>query len=87
MPNFVKFLTEINVPKPELSAWLAFAAELGGGVLLIIGFLPRVAALAIAVLVTFWQPLEGELGGWCCAKSHTWPLETLIVAIIGAQFF
>ena len=48
MTKFVDFLTKINVPQPEISAWLAFAAELGGGVLLIIGFLPRVAALAIA---------------------------------------
>ena len=48
MTKFVTFLTKIGVPEPEISAWLAFVAELGGGALLIIGFLPRVAALAIA---------------------------------------
>ena len=48
MPKFVEALTKANIPIPELTKWLAFAAELGGGMLLIIGFLPRVAALAIA---------------------------------------
>ncbi|MBI4585746.1 MAG: DoxX family protein [Planctomycetes bacterium] len=59
--GFVKTLTDLQVPSPTVSAWLAALSEFGGGILLVAGFLPRIAALAIAgvmivaIIKVHWQ--------------------------------
>lgn len=47
--GFVERVGEMGFPAPELFAWGATAAELGGGLLLAIGLFTRPAALLIAL--------------------------------------
>ena len=42
------FMT-VNIPAPEISAWVIGALELGGGVLLAVGFWARPIALLLAI--------------------------------------
>ena len=47
--GFIERVGEMGFPAPELFAWGATAAELGGGLLLALGLLTRPAALLIAL--------------------------------------
>jgi putative oxidoreductase len=47
--NVAGFLAQLNVPLPEITAWVVTLLELGGGILLIIGLFTRVIALFMAV--------------------------------------
>lgn len=47
--GFVSRVGEMGFPAPELFAWGATAAEVGGGILLAVGLLTRPAALLIAL--------------------------------------
>lgn len=50
--NFAKFLASLNVPAPEIVAWLQTVAECVGGLLLIIGLFTRYVTLPlIAILI------------------------------------
>ena len=51
------FLTTLGVPLPNISAYLLMAAEFGGGILLLLGLLTRIAALSIliAMLVALFE--------------------------------
>jgi putative oxidoreductase len=46
--GFAAGLEKMQVPLPEVSAWLSMAAELGGGALLVLGFLTRPAGFLVA---------------------------------------
>lgn len=46
--GFIGRVTGMGLPAPELFAWLAGAAEFGGGLLLALGLLTRPAALLVA---------------------------------------
>lgn len=60
---FGGMLTGLSVPAPELFAWLVTIAELGGGVLLILGLLTRLATLPlIATVVGAMVLVKSELG-------------------------
>lgn len=50
--QFAGFLTKLGVPAPEIMAWVVTLTELGGGILLIVGLLTRLAALALAINLT-----------------------------------
>jgi putative oxidoreductase len=47
--GFVGMVTGLGFPAPMLFAWLAAAAEFGGGSLLVLGLLSRPAALLVTV--------------------------------------
>ena len=47
MPQFMQMLQHLGIP--GWMAYLTVASELGGGILLVVGFLTRLAALAIFV--------------------------------------
>lgn len=49
--NFAGFLTTLNVPAPEIMAWLVTLLELVGGILLILGALTRLVALLFVLLM------------------------------------
>lgn len=51
-PGFVEMVGALGFPAPELFAWGATAAELGGGVLLALGLLTRPAAALVAGTMT-----------------------------------
>lgn len=84
-PGFVQMVGGMGFPLPELFAWGATIAELGGGLLLAAGLLTRPAALLIvinmAVVVLFAHPgggfSERELG-------LLYGLIALTFAILGA---
>jgi putative oxidoreductase len=47
MPSWIASVEGLGIPWPEGMAWLAMAAELFGGMLLVVGLLTPLAALAI----------------------------------------
>lgn len=47
--RFIGTVTRMGFPAPELMAWLAGLAELGGGLLLALGLVTRPTALLVAV--------------------------------------
>lgn len=54
--KFADYLITFNVPYPEASAWLAALSETIGGALLTVGFLSRIAAIPlIIVMVTAYS--------------------------------
>lgn len=55
MKAFTGFLESMNVPAPQVSAYLAAVGEFGGGLLVALGLLPRVGAFlfAMTMLVAF----------------------------------
>ena len=79
MPQFMGMLSHMGIP-----AWMGYltaAAEFGGGILLVVGFLTRLAALAIFIdmLVAISKvhlhnglfPRMAALSfPWCVAPSH-----------------
>ncbi len=73
------FLT-INIPMPELSAWLIAALELMGGLALLLGVLvrPFAALLAIEMAVAIYKVRlpQGFLGGWEFESS-------LLIVLVG----
>ena len=50
--NFADGLEQLGVPAPDLMAWVVTFTELGGGILLILGLMTRLAALALTVNLT-----------------------------------
>jgi putative oxidoreductase len=72
MKGFAKMLGEsLHMPVPEVSAWAAALGEFGGGLLVLLGFLPRIGALffMLTMLVAwgtahhfkYFAPAGGEL--------------------------
>lgn len=49
IPGFSEFLAGLGLPAPSLLAWLVAVVEAGGGLLVLLGLLTRVAALLIAI--------------------------------------
>lgn len=49
--NFATMLEDLNVPAPEIVAWLMTLAEGIGGLLLIVGLLTRLATLPVIVIL------------------------------------
>jgi putative oxidoreductase len=50
--NFATTLTKLGVPAPDIMAWVVTLTELGGGILLIVGLLTRLAAVALTINLT-----------------------------------
>jgi putative oxidoreductase len=51
-PGFVGMVAGMGMPAPELFAWGAAAAEVGGGALLALGLLTRPAGFGLAIYFT-----------------------------------
>ena len=49
MEKFTQSLEELQIPMPQVSAYLSAITEFGGGVLLVLGFLTRLVAIPVAV--------------------------------------
>lgn len=47
----IKFFTSLNIPYPEISAYLVGVVELVGGLLLILGLWSRIAAFPLAIVM------------------------------------
>ena len=56
MQGFVKYLTSLGVPAPDMMAWVATAAELGIGIALILGVATRYVSLFafVYLVITIW---------------------------------
>ncbi len=72
-----------GVPMPEVSAWLAVGAELGGGILLILGLLTRLATLpfiftmGVAFFLAHGAKLVGQGNG-----EHALVVGMMLIAIL-----
>jgi len=61
--NFAGFLGSLNVPAPEVAAWLTVIAEGVGGLLLIIGLLTRYVTLPlIATMIGAILTVKADVG-------------------------
>lgn len=61
--NFAGFLESLNVPAPEVVAWLQVAAEGVGGLLLIAGLLTRLVTIPlIAILIGAIWLVKADVG-------------------------
>jgi putative oxidoreductase len=49
MVGFTEYLTKLDIPMPQVSAYLSAITEFGGGALLVLGFLTRLVAVPIVV--------------------------------------
>lgn len=61
---FAAYLASIGVPFPLVFAWLAAIAELGGGLLILVGFFTRVAAIFTAITMTVAMVMVHLPGGF-----------------------
>jgi putative oxidoreductase len=82
-----KMLAGLSVPAPEVMAWVVLIAELVGGILLVLGLITRISALAIAgVLVVALTQVKGFA---FIADGQVWPGEidwVLLFASLGLLF-
>lgn len=69
--SWVGMVQQLGIPAPELMAALGLAAELGGGIALILGFLTPIASamilvnMLVAIFVVHWESgLLTESGGF-----------------------
>ena len=61
--NFAKFLGSLNVPAPEIMAWLNVAAEGIGGLLLVVGLFTRFVTLPlIATMIGAILMVKADVG-------------------------
>jgi uncharacterized membrane protein YphA (DoxX/SURF4 family) len=49
--GFVGFLTSLNIPMPEVMAWVVTSLEIGGGILLVLGLGTRVVGVLLALMM------------------------------------
>ncbi|WP_266081856.1 DoxX family protein [Haladaptatus caseinilyticus] len=49
MTQFTGFLANLGIPAPSVVAWVVALVELVGGLCILVGFLTRFAALAVAI--------------------------------------
>ncbi|MBC7835736.1 MAG: DoxX family protein [Phycisphaerales bacterium] len=85
MKGFAGFLETLNVPMPGVSAWLAALAEFGGGAMLILGILPRIAAVPFAITMAV-AIITVHPGAFSAGKNGMeFPL-TLGVVALGIAF-
>ena len=82
--NFAPFLQHLGVPMPEVMAWVVACTEFGGGILVALGLLTRLAALghACVMLVAIHSVHLGN-GFMMGAKGagFEWQLALLCIAL------
>ncbi len=89
--NFGKFLAQLGVPLPTLMGYVVTLVELGGGILLIIGLLSRLAALlltidlVVAILLVKTQVgfLSPQCGGACAELDLALIAGLLVILFAG----
>jgi putative oxidoreductase len=85
--NFAGFLQSLNVPLPEVVAWLQTIAEGVGGVLLILGLFTRFVTLPLIVIMVGAIALVKAEVGFVVAGGMGAELETaLLVGLLGLLF-
>ncbi len=83
LTGFTTSLTNLGVPYPKVSAWLATAAEFGGGLLLIIGLLPRIAAFGIGfTMVVAIVEVHGSNGFLMKNQGYEYCLNLLAMSVL-----
>ncbi|MCA1695268.1 MAG: DoxX family protein [Actinobacteria bacterium] len=85
--NFARYLASLNVPFPEVVAWLQVIAEGVGGALVIVGLFTRIVTLPlIAVMVGAILLVKVDVG-FVVADAPGAELETLLLAgLLGVLF-
>jgi putative oxidoreductase len=78
--NFAGFLDSLNVPAPEVVAWLQIAAEGIGGLLLIVGLLTRFVTLPLIAIMIGAITLVKAEGGFIVDGGPGASYETALMA-------
>jgi putative oxidoreductase len=86
--NYAGFLDSLNVPLPELVAWLQIIAEGIGGLLLIVGLLTRFVTLPlIGIMIGAIVLVKADLGFIVSDGSPGFSYETVLLAgLLGLLF-
>jgi putative oxidoreductase len=86
--NYAGFLDSLNVPLPDLVAWLQIAAEGIGGLLLIAGLLTRIVTLPlIGILIGAILLVKADLGFIGTDGTPGFSYETVLLAgLLGLLF-
>jgi putative oxidoreductase len=81
MDGFAGFLGKLNVPMPGVSAWMAALAEFGGGILIAVGLLPRLAAIPVAITMLVAFATAHHFSFDMKSGGNDYPLALAMVAI------
>jgi putative oxidoreductase len=89
MSGFTKFVETLQVPAPQVMAYLAAISEFGGGILVLLGLFARIGGLAIAgVMIVAIVKVHLKNGFFADNKGYEYQLAllsmALAVAIAGA---
>ncbi len=85
--GFAGFLESLDVPFPELTAWLVTLAETAGGVLLVLGLLTRVVTVPLIALMLGAIVLVKVDLGFVVADAAGGELDTALLAgLLGLLF-
>lgn len=88
--NFATFLDSLNVPAPQLVAWLQIIAEGIGGLMLIAGLMTRLVTIPlIAIMIGAITLVKVDLPGWGFVVDGAtgFELETALLAgLLGLLF-
>jgi putative oxidoreductase len=88
--NFALFLDSLNVPAPEVVAWLQTIAEGIGGLMLIAGLMTRLVTIPlIAIMIGAITMVKIDLPGWGFVVDNAtgFELETALLAgLLGLLF-
>lgn len=81
VPGWQASVAALGVPAPDLAAWLAIAAELLGGIGLVVGFLTPIAAFGIfATMVTAIVTVHWGNGLLAANDGFELPLTLALIA-------
>jgi putative oxidoreductase len=81
--EFMGTVAALKIPFPEVSGWLSIAAEVGGGVGLLLGLLTPLAAAAVAVnMLVAIVTVHLDKGLFAQQGGFEYPLTLLCIALL-----
>lgn len=80
--GFTKMMQNLNFNPPVLWAWAAAVAEFAGGILLVLGILPRLSAASIAVtMIVAVFAVHAANGFFASGGGFEYPLLIMLASI------
>lgn len=82
--GFAGYLGSLGIPAPVVSAWLTGLAEFAGGLLLVLGIVPRIAALPFlfAMLVGFFVGHGGKFAAQQGGGEYALTLAMVLAGLV-----
>jgi putative oxidoreductase len=81
MEGFAGALAKMGYPAPTVLAWLVMLTELGGGILIALGFLTRPAALAVVIFMAMAVLNHLSRGFFWSTGGYEYPLMWGVAAL------